>query len=260
MIVLRGAAGIGKTALLESAIASVPDTRVLRTAGVEAEMELEFAALQRLCAPLLGRLHGLPTPQSDALRIAFGLSAGAVRNRFFVGLAVLGLLSAAADEGPLLCVTDDAQWLDEPSAHALAFVARRMPAGPFVMLFAARESRGPLGGLPELALEGLGDVAARARLASLISERHGEQRRQRAAEQRRTSSELINAREALTAQETQIAMLARDGLSNLEIGKRLFISQHTVAYHLRKVFSRLDITSRRQLAWVLPDERLPMSA
>jgi DNA-binding CsgD family transcriptional regulator len=168
VLVLGGDAGIGKTALLEYAITSSPDMRVLRAVGVEAEMELPFAALHQLCAPLLDRLDGLPGPQRDALATTFGLSAGAVPDRFFVGLAVLGLLSDVAEERPVLCVIDDAQWLDRASAQALAFVARRMLVEPVVILFAAREPSQLLADLPELMLGGLVDADARALLASAI--------------------------------------------------------------------------------------------
>ena len=168
VLVLRGDAGIGKTALLEYAIGSASDMRVLRAVGVESEMELAFAALHQLCVPLLDRLDGLPGPQRDALATTFGLSAGAVPDRFFVGLAVLGLLSEAAEVRPLLCVIDDAQWLDRASAQALAFVARRMLAEPVVMLFAAREPSDLFAGLPELVVEGLRAADARSLLASVI--------------------------------------------------------------------------------------------
>jgi hypothetical protein len=168
VLVVRGDAGIGKTALLEYAIAAASGMRVLRAVGVEAEMELPFAALHQACAPLVDRLDGLPGPQRDALATTFGLSAGAVPDLFFVGLAVLGLLSEAAQVRPVLCVIDDAQWFDGASAQALAFVARRMLAEPVVMVFAAREPSDLLAGLPELVLEGLGDGDARALLASVI--------------------------------------------------------------------------------------------
>jgi DNA-binding CsgD family transcriptional regulator len=168
VLVLRGDPGIGKTALLEYAIGASSDMRLLRAVGVEADMELPFAVLHQLCAPLLDRLDRLPRPQRDALATTFGLSAGAVPDRFFVGLAVLGLLSEAAEPRPLLCVIDDAQWLDRASAQVLAFVARRMLAEPVVMLFAAREPSDLLAGLPELVLEGLGAADARALLASVI--------------------------------------------------------------------------------------------
>jgi predicted ATPase len=128
VLVLKGEAGVGKTALLEYAVGAASEMRRIRAAGVESEMELAFAALHQLCVPLLEWLERLPGPQRDALATTFGLSAGAVPDRFFVGLATLGLLSEAADERPLLCVIDDAHRLDRASAQALAFVARRLQA------------------------------------------------------------------------------------------------------------------------------------
>src|ERR1700731_1854037 len=127
VLVMRGEPGIGKTALLEYAIGSAAGLRVARVAGVESEMELAFAALQQLCAPMLDKLEGLPDPQRDALGVAFGLNAGAAPDRFLVGLAALSLVSEAAEQQPLLCGVDDAQWLDRASAQALAFVARPAP-------------------------------------------------------------------------------------------------------------------------------------
>src|ERR1700756_4367664 len=168
VLVLSGDAGVGKTALLEYAIESASGINVLRATGAQSEMELVFAALQQFCAPLLGSLDRLPGPQSDALRTAFGLDAGAVPGRFFVGLAVLGLLSDAADQGPVLCVVDDAQWLDRASAETLAFVARRLLAEPVVMLFATRGRPEVTAGLPELALEGLASADACELLASVV--------------------------------------------------------------------------------------------
>src|SRR4051794_26848420 len=168
VLVLRGDPGVGKTALLEYAITSGSDMRVLRAVGAEAEMELAFAAAHQLCMSVLDRLERLPGPQRDALATTFGLSAGGVPDRFFVGLAVLGLLSEVAEKRPLLCVIDDAQWLDRASAQALALVARRMLAEPVVMLFAAREPSNLLAGLPELVVGGLGNADARALLASVI--------------------------------------------------------------------------------------------
>src|SRR3954454_3564158 len=126
--VMRGEPGIGKTTLLEYAIESASDLKVLRAVGVESELELPFAGLHQLCAPLLVQLERLPDPQRDALSTVFGLSVGGTPNRFMIGLAVLGLLSGAAEEQPLLCVVDDAQWLDRASAQPLAFVARRLSA------------------------------------------------------------------------------------------------------------------------------------
>ena len=128
VLVVYGEPGVGKTALLEYAVEAGQDFRVVRTAGVEGEMELDYAALQQLCSPLLELSDRLPDPQRDALGVAFGLSAGQAPSPFLVGLAVLGLLSEAAEQQPLLCVVDDAQWLDDASARALAFVARRLLA------------------------------------------------------------------------------------------------------------------------------------
>src|ERR1700684_3729294 len=128
VLVLRGEPGVGKTALLDWAVESAAGLRVVRVAGVESEMELAFAALQQLCAPMLDQLGDLPDPQRAALGVAFGLNAGAAPDRFLVGLATLSLLSEAAEQQPLLWVIDDAQWLDRASAQALAFVARRVLA------------------------------------------------------------------------------------------------------------------------------------
>jgi DNA-binding CsgD family transcriptional regulator len=141
---------------------------VVRASGVESEMELAFAALHQLCAPLLDRLEGLPGPQRRALEITFGLSEGSAPDRFFVGLAVLGLLSEVAEERPLLCVIDDAQWLDRASGQAFAFVARRLLADSVVMLFAARDPSDETAGLPELVLKGLAGADARSLLASVL--------------------------------------------------------------------------------------------
>src|SRR5918996_2791909 len=138
-LVLRGEAGIGKTALLEYLVESASDLSVARATGVESEMELAFASLHQLCAPLLERLERLPAPQRDALRIVFGLSAGPAPDPFLVGLAVLSLLSEAAEQRPLLCVVDDAHWLDHSSALTLGFVARRLLAEPVGLVLAARE-------------------------------------------------------------------------------------------------------------------------
>jgi predicted ATPase len=148
VLVMTGEAGVGKTALLEYAISSASGFRVARAVGIESEMELTFAALQQLCAPMLDRLARLPGPQQDALRVAFGLSSGDAPDRFLVGLAVLSLLSTVAEDQPLLCVIDDAQWLDGASAQALAFVARRLLAESLGFVFAAREPAEGLRGCP----------------------------------------------------------------------------------------------------------------
>ena len=167
-LVVRGEAGVGKTALLEYAIERASDLRVVRAVGVESEMELAFAALHQLCAPMLDRIDRLPDPQRDALGTTFGLKAGPAPDRFLVGLAVLSLLSEAAEERPLVCVVDDAQWLDQASAQALAFVARRLMAESVVLLFAAREPGEEFLGLPELVVEGLRNGDARELLGSVV--------------------------------------------------------------------------------------------
>ncbi len=167
VLVLRGEPGIGKTALLDYAAERAQGFRVVRAAGVESEMELPFASLHQLCGPMLSGLARLPPPQRDALGTAFGLSSGAQPDRFLVGLAVLSMLSDAAEERPVLCLIDDAQWLDRSSAQVLAFVARRVQAESVVLLFAERELDG-LAGLPDLPLRGLPDDSARELLASAI--------------------------------------------------------------------------------------------
>src|SRR5580693_5100598 len=168
VLVVRGEPGVGKTALLDWAVDSAADLRVARVAGVESEMELAFAALQQLCAPMLGQLEGLPDPQRAALRVAFGLETGAAPDRFLVGLALLGLLSGVAGRQPLLCVVDDAQWLDRASAQALAFVGRRLLADPVALVFAMREEGEEFRGLPELLVGGLDEGDARELLGSVV--------------------------------------------------------------------------------------------
>ena len=171
VLVLRGEAGVGKTALLRHLSTVASDCRIARAAGVESEMELAYAGLHALCAPMLGRLEQLPDPQRDALRTAFGLSAGPPPDRFLVGLAVLSLLADAAEEQPLLIMIDDAQWLDRVSAQTLAFVARRLLAERLGLVFALRESGDEhvLEGLPELAIEGLAADEARLLLDATIA-------------------------------------------------------------------------------------------
>jgi DNA-binding CsgD family transcriptional regulator/tetratricopeptide (TPR) repeat protein len=169
VLVLRGDPGVGKTALLDCAMESASGFRIVRAAGVESEARMAFAALHQLCGPLLDRLDDLPAPQRDALSVAFGLSAGEAPEPFLVGLAVLSLLSASAEDEPLLGVIDDAQWFDPESAQALGFVARRLLADPIVILFATRAPTRELAGLPELVVEGLAEADARALLAATIT-------------------------------------------------------------------------------------------
>ncbi|WP_455644504.1 ATP-binding protein [Nocardia gamkensis] len=173
VLVLRGEAGIGKTALIEYLIRRAADCRIARAAGVESQMELAFAGLHQLCAPMMDHLDRISEPQREALAVAFGLSAGSVPDRFLVGLAVLSLLAEAAEDQPLICVVDDAQWLDRVSAQTLAFVARRLLAERVALVFSVRTppadpDEDPLAGLPELPIRGLRDSDARALLVSAI--------------------------------------------------------------------------------------------
>jgi hypothetical protein len=139
VLVLRGEAGVGKTALIDYIANTSSDCHVVRVSGVESEMELPFAGVHQLCAPMLDGVTDLPGPQRDALCVAFGLEIGEAADRFLVGLAVLSLLSAAAEQRPLVCLIDDAQWLDEVSAQILGFVARRLQAESIALVFAVRD-------------------------------------------------------------------------------------------------------------------------
>jgi DNA-binding CsgD family transcriptional regulator len=168
-LVVRGEPGVGKTALLDYAVTNAAGCRVARATGVQAEMEFAFAALHQLLGPMLDRLERLPAPQRDALRAAFGVSAGPAPDRFFLGLAVLSLLSDVAEEHPLLCVVDDEQWLDRASAQVLAFVARRLGADSVGLVFAARTPSDELAGIPQLLIEGLDEGDARALLDSMLT-------------------------------------------------------------------------------------------
>ena len=203
-LVLHGEAGVGKTALLQYAVESAAGMRPLRAAGVESEMELAFASLHQLCASLLESVERLPPPQRHALEIAFGLSEGPAPDRFLVGLALLTLLSEAAEERPLLCVVDDAQWLDEVSARTLAFVARRLHAEPVGLLLAARVAAPDLRGLPELDVMGLRNEDARALLHSAAPFRLDDRVRDRiVAETRGNPLALLELPRGLTV--TQLA-------------------------------------------------------
>jgi DNA-binding CsgD family transcriptional regulator len=168
VLVVYGEPGIGKTALLEYAVEAGREFRIARTSGVEGEMELPFATLQQLCSPFLELIEHLPQPQRDALAVAFGLSAGRAPNPFLVGLAVLGLLADAAEQQPLLCIVDDAQWLDSASARVLVFVARRLLAEKIALVFATRELGDALADLPALYVQSLGRGDARVLLESVL--------------------------------------------------------------------------------------------
>src|SRR5580698_9575315 len=168
-LVMRGEPGVGKTMLLDYLAGRASGCQVVRAAGVQSEMELAFAGLHQLCAPMLDHAQALPVPQREALRTAFGLSTGPVPDRFLVGLAVVGLLSETAGERPLICVVDDAQWLDRASAQALGFAARRLAADPVGLVFAARVPGEDMTGLPDLVVEGLAEDDARALLETVLT-------------------------------------------------------------------------------------------
>jgi len=180
-VVVRGDAGVGKTALLDYVLGQAAGCRVVRASGVESEMELPFAGLHQLCAPFLDHLERLPGPQREALATAFGLRPGPRPDRFLVGLAVLTLLAEVAEAQPLICLVDDGQWLDQASAQVLGFVARRLAAESVVILFALREPAGLLDftGLPELTVAPLEEPHARTVLASAITGRVDESVRER---------------------------------------------------------------------------------
>jgi DNA-binding CsgD family transcriptional regulator len=204
VLVVRGEAGVGKTALLGYLEARASAYRIARSSGVESEMELAFAGVHQLCAPMLGRLARLPGPQRDAVSTAFGLSAAPAPDLLLVGLALLGLLSDVAKDGPLLCLVDDAQWLDRASARVLAFVARRLLAEPLALVFAVREPSEELElrGLPALGIGGLSDADSRALLDSAVAGRLDEQVRDRiVAETRGNPLALLELPRGLTAEQ-----------------------------------------------------------
>jgi DNA-binding CsgD family transcriptional regulator len=197
VLVLRGEAGVGKTALLDDLAEAAQDLRVIRAAGAESELDIAFAALHQLCAPALDRLEHLPGPQRDALSVTFGRETGPAPDRFLIGVAALGLLTEAAAGSPLVCVIDDAQWLDRETQQALAFAARRLLAGPGLMVFATREPLADLSGLPELEVTGLREADARALLASVVRWPLDDRVRDRiVAETRGNPLELLTVRQA----------------------------------------------------------------
>ncbi|MDQ1073242.1 helix-turn-helix transcriptional regulator [Streptomyces canus] len=204
VLVLRGEPGIGKTELLRHLLGRATGCRTIRAAGVQSEMELSYAGLHQLCAPLLTGLDQLPEPQRDALATAFGLRAGAAPDRFLVGLATLSLIADAGGDQPLVCIVDDAQWLDKASAMTLEFVARRLLAESVVLAFAVREpSAGhTFGSLPELSLTGLTERDSRTLLHSVVTGPLDERVRDRIlAESRGNPLALLELPRGLTAAE-----------------------------------------------------------
>src|SRR5215813_2225036 len=201
-LVVSGEPGVGKTALLDYLAERASGCRVAAAVGVQSEMELPFAGLHQLLAPMLDRLGRLPSPQREALRTAFGLSAGPAPDKFVVGLAVLGLLSEVAAARPLVCLVDDQQWLDHASAQVLAFVARRLGAEAVGLVFAARVPTDDVAGLPVLVVEGLRDDDARTLLRSALTGPLDERvRDQFVAETRGNPLALLELPRGLTAAE-----------------------------------------------------------
>jgi hypothetical protein len=206
VLVIRGEAGVGKSVLLRYAADQASGFGVAHVSGVESEMELPFAGLHQLCAPMLGQVDALPPPQQRALRVALGLATGEAPDRFLVALGALTLLAHAAEEQPLLCLVDDSQWLDGASRQVMGFVARRLVAEPVAMVFGIREpsADSEFVGLPDLVLGGLDDEDARALLATVIPGRIDEPVRDRiVAETRGNPLALLELPRGLSA--TQLA-------------------------------------------------------
>jgi DNA-binding CsgD family transcriptional regulator len=229
-LLVRGEAGAGKTALLDFAAARAGGCRVERATGVQSEMELPFAGLHQLCAPMLDRLERLPDPQQSALRAAFGLSDAGAPDRFMLGLATLSLVSETAEEQPLLCLVDDGQWLDRASAQVLAFVARRLFADSVGIAIAVRERAGVWAGLPELVVEGLPDEDARALLESQIAGPLDEGVRDRI-----------------------VAETRGNPLALLELPRGLTPAQLAGGFGLPEAFEPIEASFRRRLEALPPD-------
>jgi hypothetical protein len=217
-LVLSGEAGIGKSALLSYVRDNAPGTRVVRVVGIESEAELAFGGLHQLCAPFRDHFERLPDPQRRALETAFGLSAGTPPGRFLVGLAVLSLLADVTEEEPLVCLVDDAQWLDEVSSQTLAFVARRLLAERVLLIFAMRPTSGhPLQHLPHLEVEGLADREAMALLASVAPGRFDHRVRDRIlAEARGNPLALLELPRGLAAAELDVGAADQPPASQVE--------------------------------------------
>jgi DNA-binding CsgD family transcriptional regulator len=241
VLVIRGEAGIGKSALLRYAARQAAGFRVAQLTGVEAEMELPFAGIHQLCAPMLDRLEALPQPQRDALSVALGVTSGDVPDRFLVGLAVLGVLSAAAEERPLLCLVEDAQWLDAASSQVLGFVARRVLAESVAIVVAVRPVSGSdsvrdFAGLPELALEGLDQHDARALLARAVQGRLDDGVRDRIVAETRGNP--------LALLELPARMTAAELAGGFELPATGDLPDHIEDHYLRRVGELPDATQQ----------------
>ena len=241
VLVIRGEAGIGKTALLQYAARQASGFRVAQIAGVEAEMELPFAGIHQLCARMLERLDTLPKSQRNALSVALGLSAGDPPDRFLVALAVLSLLSAVAEEDPLCCVVEDAQWLDAASAQILGFVARRLLAESVAMIVAVRKpaTRPEFDGLPELRLDGLHAGPARALLATAVPGRLDANVRDRMiAETHGNPLALLELPRGMTAAELA---------GGFELPASVALPSHIEDHYVRRVSELPEATQRLML-------------
>jgi DNA-binding CsgD family transcriptional regulator len=215
-LVLHGEPGVGKSALLDQLTASAAGFEVVRATGVEGEVDLPYAGLHQLCRSMIDTIGVLPQPQSDALRVAFGHSSGETPDRYIVGLAILGLMSEVAAAQPVLCVVDDAQWLDPETTRALAFVARRLGADSVGLVFATREIGQDLEGVPELRVGGLSASESRVLLDSvLVGHLDGPVRERFLAETHGNPLALIELPRALTPAEaaTGIVRQSRDSLT-----------------------------------------------
>jgi hypothetical protein len=211
-VLVRGEPGIGKSALLEHLIARASGFHVVRAVGVEGEVDLPYAGLHQLSRSMLAKIGVLPGPQRDALRVAFGVTPGEAPDRYIVGLAALSLMSEVAATNPLLCVVDDAQWIDTPTMQALAFVARRLGADSVGLLFASRERLDDLNGVPEVELAGLNPVDAQALLESTLTGRIDESIRDRfLAETNGNPLAVLELPRALTAAEAATGIIHRSG-------------------------------------------------
>jgi DNA-binding CsgD family transcriptional regulator len=236
VLVVRGEAGTGKTTLVDIAVRSAAGARTARITGIEAERERPYWALRHFLRGHSALIQTLPEPQHRALATISGLPTGASPERFLLGLAMLTVLVESAREQPLLCVIDDAQWLDHASIGVLTFVARRLLGDRVGMFFCVRghtSDDDAFEDLPELFLGGLDPQRAPAPDVDQPNADacHGTGGHQH----------------TLTTQEEQIAQLAARAMTNREIATELFISESTVAYHLKKVFRKLKLSSRRQL-------------
>jgi DNA-binding CsgD family transcriptional regulator len=241
VLIIRGEAGVGKTALLHYTARQASGFRIAQIAGIESEMELPFAGLHQLCAPMLARIEAIPEPQQRALRVAFGLASGQAPDLFLVALAVLSLLGVAAAERPILCLVDDAQWLDGTSAQALGFVARRLLAEAAAIVLAVREPTGQreFAGLPTLQLQGLQETDARALLAAAIPGRLDERVRDRIiAETRGNPLALLELPRGMTAAELAGGFALPDAGS---------LPDHIEDHYLRRIHALPAATQRLML-------------